>query len=82
MSGYLKRDLDTFPMHTIRRVDRPTTVINEDQIERRDERESGFNKALKGDYGPVIQRERHRFGIKHPFSAALVNTCSLTLNTS
>jgi reductive dehalogenase len=72
MSGYHKRVLDNFPMQKIKRVERPTTIVNEDQIEKRDERESGFNRALRGDYGPVIQRERPRFGMKHPLSAALV----------
>jgi reductive dehalogenase len=59
-------------MHEIKRVDRPTTLIREDQIQRTDERESGFNRALRGDFGPFIQRERIRFGMKHPLSAALV----------
>jgi reductive dehalogenase len=73
MSGYHKRDVDHFPMATIRRIDRPTTMIHDDQVEKRDERESGFNKALRGDYGPFLQKERLRFGMKHPLSAALVS---------
>jgi reductive dehalogenase len=72
MSGYHKRDWETFPMHKIKRVDRPTTVIHEDQVQRTDERESGFNRALRGDFGPFIQKERTRFGTKHPLSAALL----------
>lgn len=71
MSGYHERGLDPFPMHTIKRVDRPTTAVNEDRIERVDERESGFNKAVRGDYGPVLKRERSRFVPKHPLSGAL-----------
>jgi hypothetical protein len=29
MSGYHKREWETFPMHKIKRVDRPTTIVNE-----------------------------------------------------
>ncbi|HME45888.1 MAG TPA: reductive dehalogenase [Syntrophorhabdales bacterium] len=72
MSGYHKRDLDTFPMHKIKRVDRPTTQILEDKIKRVDERESGFNKARRGDYGARIQKEVSRFVWKHPLSASIV----------
>jgi hypothetical protein len=71
MSGYHKRDLDNFPMHTIKRVDRPTTIVNEEQIKRVDERNSGFNKAAAGVWGPILAKERPRFVMKHPLSAAL-----------
>ena len=71
MSGYHKRDLDTFPMHTIRRVDRPTTIIHDDEVKRVDERDSGFNKAAMGIYGPILAVERPRFVMKHPLSGAL-----------
>ena len=71
MSGYHKRDLDNFPMHTIKRVDRPTTIVNEEQIKRVDERESGFCKAAAGVWGPILAKERPRFVMKHPLSGAL-----------
>ncbi|MGQ9509305.1 MAG: reductive dehalogenase [Thermodesulfobacteriota bacterium] len=58
-------------MHTLKRVKQPTTKILEDQVKRFDEREHGFNKALRGDYGPVIQKERLRFVLKYPVSGAL-----------
>ena len=72
MSGYHIRGLDTFPMHTIKRVDRPTTIIHDDEVRRIDERESGFNKAGRGDYGPALKREMRRFVGKHPLSGALL----------
>ncbi|MDP2973199.1 MAG: reductive dehalogenase [Deltaproteobacteria bacterium] len=71
MSGYHQRDFEPFPMHKLKRVGRPTTKILDDQVKRVDERESGFNKAVRGDYGPVLQRERQRFVTKHPISGAL-----------
>jgi reductive dehalogenase len=44
----------------------------DDKVQRVDERESGFNRALRGDFGPRLQRERYRFVKKHPLSGALV----------
>ena len=71
MRGYEKRNPDPFPVHRLKRVDRPTTLILDDKVQRVDERESGFNKAARGDYGPVLKRERLRFVGKHPLSGAL-----------
>ncbi len=72
MSGYHRRDWETFPMHKIKRVDRPTTRIHEDKIQRIDEREHGFNRAFRGDFGEFAQKQRMRFARKHPLSGALV----------
>ena len=71
MSGYHKRDSEPFPVHKLKRVGRPTTKILDDQVKRVDERESGFNKAVRGDYGPVLQRERARVVPKQPIYGAL-----------
>jgi len=56
----------------LNRVDRPTIVIYEDEVKRIDERESGFNRAVRGDFGEDLKKERTLFGSKHPLSAALV----------
>jgi len=37
--------VDPFPVEKLKRVDRPTTLIMEDRVQRVDERDSGFNKA-------------------------------------
>ena len=71
MSGYLKRDFETFPMHQLKRVTRPTTRIMEAEIRRVREREAGFCKAAAGDYGERLQREFRRFVPKHPLSGAI-----------
>jgi len=71
MSGYLKRGTDPFPVHRLKRLERPTTLILDDKVQRVDERESGFKKAHRGDYGEKLYRERRRFVPKHPTSAAL-----------
>ena len=59
-----------FPMHRVRRVDAPTTTITSD-VTRFDEREHGFLRALRGDYGPVPRREFLRFVDKYPLSGAM-----------
>jgi reductive dehalogenase len=64
---------DPYPVRTLKRVDRPTTSILDDQIQRVDERESGFMRAGRGDFGPRLKKEYYRFVQKHPLSNALVN---------
>jgi len=70
MSGYHIRDGETFPMEKLKRVDRPTTIVNEDQVNRIRERDAGFCKAAAGDYGPTLKKEFRRFVPKHPLSGA------------
>ena len=72
MSGFHKRDLDLFPVHTLKRVERPTTLIHEDQVKRVHERDSGFSKAGAGDYGPILEKEKLRKD-KEPISGALID---------
>ena len=55
------KKLDPYPMEILKRVDRPTTRVKDDVIKRVDERESGFNRALRGDWGAQLSKERHRF---------------------
>jgi reductive dehalogenase len=62
---------DPFPVHALKRVERPTTRILDDQVRRTDERESGFNRARRGDFGPKLKKEMGRFVPKHPVSGAL-----------
>lgn len=64
--------LDPYPMEKLRRIDRPTTGIHEDNIQRVNEKDSGFNRAVRGQYGEALAKERFRFGRKQPLSAALV----------
>jgi reductive dehalogenase len=71
MSGYHKRFLENFPMDSIKRVDRPTTIIEDVRVKRVDERESGFNRAARGDFGTYLKEQRPKFVMKHPLSGAL-----------
>ena len=52
MSGYHKRDWENFPIEQLKRVNRPTTLVDEEKIQRVRERQAGFCKAAAGDYGP------------------------------
>jgi len=47
-----KRQLGPFPMEKLRRVEQPTTKII-GNIQRFDEREHGFARARRGDFGPL-----------------------------
>ncbi len=71
MRAFNTRRLDPYPVEGVKQTDRPTTIVNEDEVPRVDERESGFNRALRGDFGPHLKKERYRFVSKHPLSGAL-----------
>ncbi len=55
-------------MEQLKRVDQPTTKVT-DNIQRTDVRERGFDRALRGDFGPFAKSEYLRF--KEPISASL-----------
>jgi reductive dehalogenase len=61
-----------YPDHVLKRVDRPTTFIDDDAVTRVDERDGGFARAERGEYGSALQREVKRFVAKQPLSGALV----------
>ena len=63
---------DPFPVWTLKRVDRPTTLIHDDEVRRMDERDGGFVRASRGEFGPFLEKEYGRFMSKYPLSAALL----------
>jgi len=67
-----RTDLGKYPMETVTRVDRPTTLILDDEVPRIPKRASMFDRALRGDLGEKTVRERNRFALKSPFGAGLV----------
>lgn len=69
--AFESKKLDPYPVEVLKRVDRPTTTIIDEQVRRIDERESGFNRARRGDFGPNLQREVARFVGKFPISGAI-----------
>lgn len=64
--------LGPYPMETIKRVDQPTTMVDEGRIKRVAKRAEFFQRALMGDLGEKAQRERNRFAVKNPYAFAMV----------
>ncbi len=60
--------LSRYPMEAVRRVERPTTLILDDEVPRVSKRGAFFERALQGDLGAKAQAERGRFATKHPMS--------------
>ncbi|HIB81078.1 MAG TPA: Fe-S protein [Gammaproteobacteria bacterium] len=64
--------LGDYPMETVKRVDRPTTLILDDEVPRVSKRAAFFDRALRGDLGEKAQQERHRFAFKQPHTAGMM----------
>ncbi len=65
--------MSKFAMESVERVDRPTTLIIDDEVPRVPKRASFFERPIHGDLGPKAQRERTRFSFKHPLAKAMTN---------
>jgi reductive dehalogenase len=65
--------LSKFAMETVRRVERPTTLIIDDEVPRVPKRASFFDRAVHGDLGARAQHERGRFAFKHPLAVAMLD---------
>lgn len=63
--------LSAYPMEQVKRVDRPTTLILDDEVPRVPKRAAFFERALRGDLGEKSKAERGRFALKHPFAHAM-----------
>ncbi len=64
--------LSRYPMETVKRVERPTTLILDEEVPRVSKRAAFFQRALHGDLGDRARRERTRFAFKTPFSYSLL----------
>ncbi len=64
--------LSNYPMEQVKRVDRPTTLILDDEVPRVPKRAGFFERAIHGDLDKKAQVERQRFSFKHPFAAAML----------
>ena len=60
--------LSRYPMETVQQVERPTTLILDDEVPRVPKRAAFFERALRGDLGERAKFERGRFAFKHPLS--------------
>ncbi|MDH4189174.1 MAG: Fe-S protein [Betaproteobacteria bacterium] len=66
--------LSRYPMETVKRVDRPTTLILDDEVPRVPKRAAFFQRALHGDLGDKARHERKRFAFKTPLSYSLLQS--------
>ncbi len=64
--------LSRFPMETVKRVERPTTLILDDEVPQVPKRAAFFQRALHGDLGDKAKGERTRFAFKTPLSWSLL----------
>ena len=64
--------LSRYPMESVKRVERPTTFIIDDEVPRVPKRAAFFDRALSGDLGDKAKKERTRFAFKHPTSWSLL----------
>ena len=64
--------LSAYPMETVKRVDRPTTLILDDEVPRVPKRANFFDRALRGDLGEKTRKERNRFAFKQPHTAGMM----------
>lgn len=71
MRAFNTNRIDPYPVQVLKRVSRPTVLISEEEVRRVDGRDSGFNRAFRGEFGPSLQKERTRIVKKHPLGAAL-----------
>jgi ferredoxin len=64
--------LSAYPMETVDRVARPTTLILDDEVPRVSKRAAFFERALRGDLGDKARRERGRFAFKQPHTSGMM----------
>ncbi len=62
---------EPFPTGSLKRVDRPTTAVNAQEVRRIDPRDDGFHRVTRGEFGSLAERESNRFVSEHPLSGAL-----------
>jgi len=62
----------SLPMHRLKHVEKPTTLIT-DKIQRIDAREEAHNRAQRGDYGAAVKEGMARLLTRDPLSAAQVD---------
>ena len=65
--------MSNYPMEQVDRVERPTTLIIDDEVPNVSKRAEFFERAARGDLGKKSMYERSRFSFKHPFAQAMVS---------
>ena len=61
-----------YPVEKLKRVDRPTTHIFDDEVPRIPQRANFYVRAERGDLGKRALKERPRWAYKHPLSQGIL----------
>lgn len=61
-----------YAVETLKRLDKPTTLIIDDEVKRSPSRAMFYIRAEKGDLGAKAQKERPRWAYKHPLAQGLL----------
>jgi ferredoxin len=69
--------LSRYPMEQVKRIDRPTTLIVDDEVPQVPKRAAFFQRALHNDLGEKAKTERTRFAFKTPLSFSLLQAIRL-----
>lgn len=64
--------LSRYPMEQVKRVERPTTLILDDEVPRVPKRAAFFARAAHGDLGAKAKKEVTRFAYKHPMTGGMM----------
>ncbi len=64
--------LSHYPMEQVKRVERPTTLILDDEVPRVPKRANFFVRAAHGDLGEKAQKEVTRFAYKQPMTGGMM----------
>jgi reductive dehalogenase len=64
--------MSKYPMEQVTRVERPTTLILDEEVPRVAKRAAFFERALRGDLGSKAQKERNRFAFKQPHTHGML----------
>jgi len=65
--------MSNYPLEQVDRVDKPTTLILDEEVPNVSKRAEFFERAARGDLGNKSMVERSRFSFKHPFAQAMVS---------
>lgn len=64
--------LGHYAVETLKRVEKPTTLIIDDEVKRSPSRAMFYIRAEKGDLGPKAQKQRPRWAYKHPLAQGML----------
>jgi reductive dehalogenase len=74
---YGDEELSKYPVHMLKRVDKPTNLISEN-VQRVDPRESAASRAERGDFGEKLKSKAWRVPFAYPVTCAIADVLMQT----